>query len=106
VFGLTDVQIEAAKKLLSEGTDTRSLNRAARLTRDSSSGLLVLYPISRHSGYDEASSPGDAREPLYADPDGGSARDLIGLAVSFPKAAKDKPSQSYVEGTAGWRPVL
>ena len=105
-FGLTDAQLAAAQQLLAEGKETKTLNRAARLSRDSSSGLLVLYPISRYSGYDEASKPGEAREPLYENPDGGDARDLIGFAVSFPEAAKDKPSQSYVEGTAKWKPVL
>lgn len=105
-FGLTDAQLAAAQALLSAGTETKTLNRAARLSRDASSGLLVLYPISRYSGYDESSKPGEAREPLYESPDGGDARDLIGFAVSFPRAAKDKPSKSYVEGTAKWRPLL
>lgn len=105
-FGLTDTQMAAAQKLLAEGTETKTLNRAARLTRDVSSGLLVLYPISRYSGYDEESKLSAAREPLYERPDGGSARDLIGLAVSFPRAAKDRPAQSYIEGTAKWSPVL
>lgn len=105
-FGLTGAQMAIAQKLLAEGTQTKTLNRAARLTRDSSSGLLVLYPISRYSGHDEDSKHGDAREPLYENPDGGDARDLIGFAVSFPAAAKDRPARSYVEGTASWSPLL
>lgn len=102
-IGLTDAQLEAAKKRVAEGEKT--LNRAARLTRDSASGLLLLYPISRFSGSD-GSDLGSAREPLYANPDGGDARDLIGFAVSFPKAAKDRPAQSYIEGTVRWKAVL
>jgi hypothetical protein len=102
-IGLTDEQMEAAKKRMAEGQKT--LNRAARLSRDPASGLLLLYPISRYSGRD-GSELGSAREPLYAEPDGGDARDLIAFAVSFPTAAKDRPTQSYVEGTAPWRPVL
>jgi hypothetical protein len=102
-IGLTDAQLEAAKQRMTSGEKT--LNRAARLSRDSASGLLLLYPISRYSGRD-GSDLGSAREPLYAEPDGGDARDLIGFAVSFPKAAKDRPSQSYIEGTARWKAVL
>jgi hypothetical protein len=102
-IGLTETQLEAAQKRVADGEKT--LNRAARLTRDSASGLLLLYPISRYSGRD-GSELGSAREPLFADPDGGDARDLIGVAVSFPKAAKDSPAQSYIEGTARWKAVL
>jgi hypothetical protein len=101
--GLTDEQLEAAKKAVANGEKT--LNRAARLARGSASGLLLLYPISRFSGHD-GSDLGTAREPLFADPNAGTARDLIGLAVSFPTAAKDRPDQSYVEGTARWKPIL
>jgi Z1 domain len=107
-FGLSPTQLEAAEKLVAEGKDTKTLNRASRLVRDSSSGLLVLYPISKYSGYDEGSkvSAEGAREPLFENPDSGDSRDLIGFAVSFPKAAKDRPSQSFVEGTAKWKQIL
>lgn len=105
-FGLTEAQLDAAQELATAGAQTKTLNRAARLVRDPSSGLLILYPISRYSGYDESFKAGGAREPLFASPKGGSARDLIGLAVSFPRAAKDRPAQSFVEGTATWSPVL
>jgi len=102
-IGLTDAQLSLARKRMADGEKT--LNRAARLTRDAASGLMLLYPISRHSGRD-GSDLGSAREPLFADPDGGDARDLIGLAVSFSKAAKDRPAKSYIEGTARWKAVL
>lgn len=106
-FGLTVEQVKAAELLMTQG-GPKSLNRAARMVRDSSSGLLILYPISRYSGYDENSSPapGSARAPLFANPDGGEARDLIGFAVSFPGAAKDRPSSSYVQGTAKWTQLI
>jgi hypothetical protein len=102
-IGLTDPQLALAKKRMSDGE--RTFNRAARYVRDISSGLLLLYPISRYSGHD-GRDLGFAREPLFANPDSGEARDLLGLAVSFPKAAKDRPPQSYIEGTARWKPVL
>jgi len=103
-IGLTDAQLEAAKRVVADGTE-KTLNRAARLNRDAASGLLLLYPISRFSGHD-GSDFGGAREPLFIDPTGGEARDLIGFAVSFPIAAKDRPAQSYIEGTARWKSVL
>ncbi|MGB4063331.1 MAG: Z1 domain-containing protein [Azonexus sp.] len=103
-FGLTEAQLAAAQKLVADGIE-KTLNRAARLSRDSNSGLLVIYPISCFSGHDGVEL-GSAREPLFVDPHGGDARDLIGFAVSFPKAAKDRPAESYVEGTAPWKPVL
>lgn len=102
--GLTESQLEVAKNAVSEGR-YKTLNSAARRARDSASGLLLLYPISRYSGH-EGGEQSPAREPLFADPDSGAARDLIGLAVSFPTAAKDRPTQSYIEGTARWRAVL
>jgi hypothetical protein len=46
-----------------------------------------------------------AREPIYGDPDGPTARDLIGLAISFPKTKKQGPVEAYLEGMARWRPV-
>ncbi|WP_010458138.1 Z1 domain-containing protein [Acidovorax radicis] len=106
-FGLTDEQLKAAENLMSQG-GPKSLNRAARMVRDSSSGLLVLYPISRQSGYDEGSSPavGSARAPLFDKPNGGEARDLIGFALSFPVAVKDRPASSYVQGTAKWAQLI
>lgn len=103
-IGLPETCLDAARRTVSEGTE-RTLNRAARLQREASSGLLLLYPISRHSGHD-GSDLGLAREPLFANPDRGDAHDLIGIAVSFPIAAKDRPAQSYVEGTARWKPML
>lgn len=102
-IGLTEAQREAAKGLVASGTG--ALNPAARRSRHPASGLLLLYPISRYSGRDGSALSKD-REELYADPEGGDARDLIAFAVSFPTAAKDRPSQSYIQGTAPWKPVL
>jgi hypothetical protein len=107
-FGLTAAQLENADRLVADGKDTKTLNRAARMSRDSSSGLLILYPISRYSGYDDGSKtkPQSAREPLFGNPEDGNARDLIGFAVSFPRAAKERPSRSFVQGTAEWKAIL
>lgn len=103
-FGLTlDERMEMQRKLQSgEQTDT---NRAARLSRSSSRGLLIFYPISKFSGHD-GTKLGKSRHPIYADPRSVTAKDLIGLAVSLPKVLREKPAEAYLEGTARWRPVL
>lgn len=102
--GLTESELEVARRAVADGIQ-KTFNRAARLARSPASGLLLLYPISRFSGRGGTPLTRD-REPLFEDPDSGDARDLIGLAVSFPTAAKDRPAQSYIEGTARWASVL
>ncbi len=78
-------------------------NRAARRARPPQEGLLLLYPISRFSGYDL--QPGGIRRPLYDNPADPQARDLIGLAISFPTSEHAQRVEAYLEGTVGWRPV-
>lgn len=103
-FGLTDEELKVAQDKVRDG-ETKDRNTAARRARRSSCALLLLYPISRYSGHD-GPPLGKSREPIYADPDGPSARDLIGLAVSFPTTKRVRPAEAYLEGTSRWRPVL
>lgn len=103
-FGLSDEELRIAQKKLKDG-EVSDRNTAARRTRRSHCALLILYPISRYSGHDGA-APAKSREPIYADPDGPTARDLIGLAVSFPATRRVRPAEAYLEGTSRWRPVL
>lgn len=103
-FGLTADEVKKMEKMLADGVE-KDRNRAARLSRSSKCGLLLLYPISKHSGRDDVPL-GKAREPLYDNPDSPAARDLIGLALSLPRTTKAGPSEAYFEGTARWRPVL
>jgi len=78
-------------------------NRAARRARPPEEGLLLLYPISRQSGQD---LPGTGnRRPLFEDPQHPGARDLIGLALSFPSSSNPQVVAAYLVGTGGWRPV-
>lgn len=105
-IGLTASEYLNAEEIVKNGTLAKSLNRAARLSRGATSGLLVIYPISKYSGFDADSPCGHSREPLYENPDDGHARDIIGIAVSFPKAAIERSAQSYVEGTAPWQPLI
>jgi hypothetical protein len=102
-LGLTPEELQMVQKKL-DGNEFADRNRAARMTRPSSRALLLLYPISRYSGFD-GTPPGKSREPIYTDPDGPTARDLIGLAISFPRTKKLGPVEAYLEGTARWRLV-
>jgi len=78
-------------------------NRTARRSRSPRFGLLLLYPISRNSGY-RLSMQG-TRRPLYSNPNDRAAKDLIGLALSFPESGLPQRMEAYLEGTARWRPV-
>ncbi len=82
-------------------------NRAARHSRPPEEGLLVLYPISKQSGYElrDPARAGGNREPLYEDAADPRARDLVALALSFPESRHPQRVEAYLEGTAGWRPV-
>jgi hypothetical protein len=82
---------------------TKSENSAAREVRQATDGLLMLFPISRHSGVEV--TPGSARRPIYDDPNGPLARDLVGLAVSFPKSGQPQTVEAYMQGTVAWRPA-
>jgi hypothetical protein len=103
-FGLNERELAAMEAKLASGEE-KDPNRAARLSRSSSSGLLILYPISKSSGADPTTRA-SGREALYENPLSVSARDLIGLALSLPRTTKAGPSEAYLEGTVRWRPVL
>lgn len=81
---------------------TKSENSAAREVRPPTDGLLMLFPISRHSGHD--SNDGGGRRPLFENSNGPLARDLVGLAISFPKSNQPQQEENYLEGSVAWRP--
>ena len=62
-------------------------------------------------GHDLERIPGLVDDPVPGPPgaridaDDPRARDLIGLAVSFPQSAYPQQVEAYLEGTVGWRPV-
>jgi hypothetical protein len=85
------------------GLATEKRGREARSERPPEEGLLLLYPISRWSGHDAL--VGGSRQCLYENPDGPLARDLVGLAISFPPSNQQQRVDAYLEGTVGWRPV-
>ena len=94
---LRDEWREKADRFMDEGSISDS--QAVRKARPSTNGLLMLYPISKRSQPQPSSRN---RTPIYDDPDGPLARDLIGIALSFPYSPKDRPEE-YVHGNPGWK---
>jgi hypothetical protein len=104
--GLTAEQKRQAEELIANARavdSKKSENSAAREVRPAEDGLLLLYPISRHSGYDR--TDGGNRRPLFDNSNSPLARDLVGLAVSFPTSNQQQRVEAYLQGTVGWRPV-
>ena len=100
-IGLNSEQIERVKQL--ESNEDIGINPAARRVREPAEGLLILYPISKFSGQDLTS--GESRRPLYDSPYDADARDVVGLALSFPKSSSVQDVRgTYTVGTAGWKP--
>lgn len=104
--GLTDDLKGQAHALIqaaqAEGR-TKSENSAAREVRPATDGLLLLYPISRYSGLDLPE--GGVRRPLFGNPNSPQARDLVGLAISFPRSDQPQRVEAFLEGRMRWRPV-
>lgn len=82
---------------------TKSENSAAREVRPATDGLLLLFPISRFSK--GGSHEGGNRRPLFENPRSPLARDLVGLAISFPRSHQPQAVEAYLQGTVEWRPV-
>lgn len=95
------LRTEAESKVASGKANT--LNNAARSVRHATDALLLLYPISKNSGYKLAK--GKNRGPLFDDVSDSNARDLIGMAISFPNPGQPTRVETYLEGTVGWRPM-
>ncbi|MCX6750695.1 MAG: Z1 domain-containing protein [Candidatus Pacearchaeota archaeon] len=97
--GLSSDQIKEVEKYVADG---KQKNNAARLVRDPSEGLILLYPISKYS---KPEVNNKNRIPLYEDPKDPLAKNLIGIAISFPYNSKvSQDTQKYIEGTvSSWR---
>ena len=103
--GLTPELLAQARRVAQ--AENRDRNPAARSVRPATDGLLLLYPISRHSGQ---GTLGSARQKLFENPADSQARDLIAFALSFPPSAQaatifGQGAFDYVTGTVAWRPV-
>jgi len=94
-LGLSDEQLERAGR-----PGGQPSGRALRQARDPREGLLLIYPISRRSGWDgENRSARGERMPIFADPDAG-AGEIIGIALAFPPS-ETAATVEYVVGTVG-----
>lgn len=100
VVGFTPGQREQAEQI--SGERGIGINPAAREVRSPSDGLLLIYPISRYSGYELTT--GAARRKIFDAPDDPLARDIVGIALSFPRSKNPRRVRGYSVGTAGWRP--
>jgi Z1 domain len=98
--GLSPELQDQMKAKIQEG---KSINRAARETRPPEEGLLLLFPISRYSGHEL--KEGGNRRRLFANPEDPRVRDLVGLALSFPRSRQPQQIEAYLQGTVDWRPV-
>jgi hypothetical protein len=98
--GFTTEQMDRAREL--KHSEDIGLNPASRQVRDPEEGLVLLYPISRFSGSDSGTSKG--RQPMYENPRDALARDIVGLAISFPRSPNAGRVRGYAVGTVGWRP--
>jgi hypothetical protein len=88
----------AKAEQLKESEDI-GLNPASRRVRSATEGLLLIYPVSRFSQADSKK-----RRLLFDDPNDGSARDLVGIAISFPRSPTARAVRGYAVGTVGWKP--
>ena len=98
--GFNAEQMDKARQL--RQAEDIGLNPAARRIRDPAEGLLLIYPISRFSRPESESARG--RQAVYEHPGDASARDIVGLAISFPRSPNAQPVTDYVVGTVGWTP--
>jgi hypothetical protein len=98
--GFNDEQLASSEQL--KQTEDIGLNPAARRVRSPADGLLLIYPISRFSRPDSGSLR--SRQAVYENPRDALARDIVGLAISFPKSPNARATRGYAVGPVGWKP--
>ncbi|MHB1774255.1 MAG: Z1 domain-containing protein, partial [Acidimicrobiales bacterium] len=96
-LGLSEDQLQQARA----GARTPSGYRL-RQVRDPREGLLLVYPISRFSGWDgDTNVAKNEREPIYPDPTTArSMVDILGIAVAMPPS-NTAATVEYVVGSVG-----
>jgi hypothetical protein len=93
-----EVGLDEAQLVRAQAMPGGRTGQNLRAVRDTTQGLLLIYPISRFSGHggDRAGDDEDAtRIPIFEDPEGGF--DVIGVALVFPKS-ESAASVEYVTG--------
>lgn len=77
------------------------INPAARAVRNNRKGLLIIYPVSKHSRHEITGRSN--RINLYDDPNGPNSDHVICFAISFPFTLNEfGQNRTYVEGTLPW----
>ncbi len=96
-LGLSDEQRERART-----ESGASSGKRLRDVRGPSEGLLLIYPISRFSGWDGAENVArNDRQPIHSDPAAATdAADIIGIAMAMPPSST-AATVEYVVGTVG-----
>ena len=96
-LGLSEEQRERART--ESGAPS---GRRLREVRDPSEGLLLIYPISRFSGWDRDESVArNERKPIYPNPArAAEMADIIGIAIVMPPSGT-AATVEYVVGTVG-----
>ncbi|HEX3432462.1 MAG TPA: Z1 domain-containing protein [Solirubrobacteraceae bacterium] len=97
-LGLSPEQIDTART----GSGAPSGKRL-REVRDRAEGLLLVYPISRFSGWDgeQNVARNESREPIYPDArQAAEMADIIGIAIAMPPSS-NAATVEYVVGTVG-----
>ena len=101
--GLTPEQIESIRQRVESSGHEIGINPAAREERSPRNGLLLIYPVSRFSGYNLPPEGSQTRIWIYDNPENPLAQDVICLAISFPKSESAvSVSGEYLVGTVGW----
>lgn len=101
-IGLSAEQLERAAEL--RQSTGQAVNPVSRLVRPATEGLLLIYPVSRFSGYER--TPRQSRRRMYENPNDSLSRDVICYAISFPKSDRAQVLRGeYVLGTVDWRPL-
>lgn len=105
LVGLSETQRAEVRRIADESVPKMAENPASRRVRSPQEGLILFYPISRHSA---PATESRTRRRLYDDPEAPAARDLVGLALSFPHTANaatifGQGAFDYVTGTVDWR---
>lgn len=98
--GFSKIQLKNRDEAIKTGAKSRKATRAQRPKEE---GLLLLYPISRYSGYEMPDEGKGNRIRLFKDPSDSNSCDLLGLAFSFPKSEHPQPVVEYISGTVEGR---
>ncbi|MBY0001434.1 Z1 domain-containing protein [Priestia aryabhattai] len=92
-------EIKVNFKINKDSEDEKiKLGEELRKLRSPQQGVLLIYPISKYSGYSSQTDNSDKREPIFQNPDKGVH--VIGLAFIFPPS-ESSVAQEYITGSVG-----